>query len=648
MRRWQKGVLWGIVGLAALLAIGAFSLHTLADGDRLRQLAHDKVEQTWARELTVGEMAVDLFPYPRLRATNIAVSNPEWAQDKNFVEASRLTAGFALLPLLTGKVVLKSLYFDGLKANLEVAKDGRRNWDMPHGGQRSPEQIALTDLKVKNGILVVRGMSDAPVVLQVEELRADADSHLHNIVFDARVRRNAQLLQLDGRMDDLSAFGTPDAMTAGTLNARIGSASASVTGKFPIDPALQRYALAASIDAQSMQQAYAFFGSNRRSPVPLKASAVLQGYGSKTDVSDLKLQMGRLNLSGTGHLDRGGARPVFDATLQADRVDMTQTFIDAGRPPLPPKAPGELFRDVPLAWPMLVKLDGMDGRITATIASLRLRSGIEVTEAAAQLNVKNDVMTVPSFSGKLLNGTASGDAVFEGNKKAVDLNLKLNNTLLSRWFSETGKKVALTDGRMQVDARIHANGASMKDLAATVTGPINIRIGGTQVLSQKAGQAEFWLTGLFSAKNSDRLDLSCLSARLPFQSGVARGEGIVGVRSDASQLLTGGTVDMRSQTLDLRGRVRARSGISLGWSTFGGNVKIVGKLAKPEWRVDESGVAAIARIGAAIVTGGISIVATSIWDGANPESDPCQVVFSPRDKATKNAPAHQPADHAMP
>jgi hypothetical protein len=39
---------------------------------------------------------------------------------------------------------------------------------------------------------------------------------------------------------------------------------------------------------------------------------------------------------------------------------------------------------------------------------------------------------------------------------------------------------------------------------------------------------------------------------------------------------------------------------------------------------------ALARLGAAIVTGGLSLVATAAWDAANPGADPCEAVFSDR------------------
>lgn len=86
--------------------------------------------------------------------------------------------------------------------------------------------------------------------------------------------------------------------------------------------------------------------------------------------------------------------------------------------------------------------------------------------------------------------------------------------------------------------------------------------------------------------------------------------------------------------MDLRGRVRARSGISLGISNIAGdNLKIAGKITAPGVGLDpESTPGALARIGAAIMTSGVSILATALWDAANPVSDPCYVTFRAHEK----------------
>jgi uncharacterized protein involved in outer membrane biogenesis len=636
MRKWQKRSLIGVSLLVLILLIGAVTAYRLTDSAHLKAIAHDKALQQLSRELTIGDIGLKLFPYPRLHASKVTLANPDWARDAHLVEAADVTVDFAFLPLLRGEVEVSGMHFEGVQINLEIADDGKRSWDFPHNQNSSNFAQTLTALSAKHSSVRLRTAKAEPAVWQLQELRADGARGLRKVAFDLQLARNNHLLKMDGKLDDLSAIGQPGAVSNGVIHASAGQASATISGQIPLDLALQNYAITASFEAASMQELFAFLKLDRRSPAAMKGSVDLHAVDKKTDIKNLRLQLGQLNLSGDGSWDRSGSRPHFNANLLADRVDMTQTFLDAGQPPLPPKKPGKLFRDKALAWHLLVDLDGIDGKVDAKIAALKLRSGIEVKDASAKMTFNNDRMTVHAFSGQMLGGSASGDAVFEGRKKALQLNLQMKATSLEQWFKQSGKKVAMSGGIMNVDARVVGAGNSLNDLAAAMSGPVNIRVGAMKILSPKAGQAEFWLTGLFSAKESDRVDLACISARLPFESGVAQGEAIAGARSDVSQLLTRGTVDLRDQTVDLHGRVRARSGINLGISNFASEVKIAGPLTKPELKLDEAGaVGAIARIGAAILTGGVSILATSIWDGANPESDPCQVVFS--SKATAAA-----------
>jgi uncharacterized protein involved in outer membrane biogenesis len=648
MRRWQKGVLWSVVALSVLAGAGVFALRFVIDDAKLKSIAQERVQQTWGRQLEVKSLTWNIFPYPQLHATGVTVSNVDWAQDKHIIEIDAVSARLALLPLVTGKAVIKRLDFDGLKANLEESTDGRRNWDLPNNDnddtakQRLPQtlkQVDLTALRVKNASIIYREAKVPAVEWQVKSLHADADNNLRNVALNLQVEREGHPLQLEGQLDDLSNLGAANAQTKGKLSAKSGEAAIVVDGMLPLTLSPRLYDVNVAMTAASMKEMFGFFNLKRGLPAPFKTSASLKSTDAAVTVQDFKLSIGKMNASGALQWTRAtgkNSRPTFNAQVQADRVDMVQTFLDFGRPPLPPKGEGELFRDNPLPWPLLASLDGTQGKADVKIGFLNLRNGIDVLENTAQATFDNDRMMVSAFAGKMLGGAVSGDAVFDAAGNNVKLNMQLKDTSLGQWFKVTGKRVDMNAGAMQVDLGITTHGDSLKELAANATGPMNIRIGPAKILSPKAGHAEFWLTGLFSAKNAEQIDMSCASLRLPFQNGIARGEGIAGARSDASQLLTSGTVDLRQQTVDLRGRVRARSGVSLGISTFAGEVKIVGKIAKPQLNMDEAGLGgAIARVGAAILTSGISIIATSIWDGANPASDPCQVVFSDKAKTAK-------------
>lgn len=631
MRKWHKVLLSVVALVLVLVALGGYALHRLTDGAHLTELARSSLKQNWDRDLTIGSLSLDLLPYPRLRASDVRISNPEWAQDKYALQAEDIRARLALAPLLHGDVVVEGLLINGLTLNLEVAADGRRSWDLPATRQLRTSQFDLLALRADVSKVNFRTPQHETRSWQLDALRAKGDSGLRNVVFNGRLVREQYTVQFNGQLEDLSGVGKAGAVSKGMLTVQSGQAQATVTGQLPLDSGLQEYDVAVAVEAASLRELYGYLQIDRSSPVPLQASVNLQAKARQYAFKDLKLQLGKLNLSGSGQWSKPKDRLTLNADLHADHIDMRQSFLDIGQPPLAAKREGELFRDEPLAWPLLARLDGVDGKIVAAIDSLKLRSGVEIDDIKANLSLLDDTLTLPEFKGKMLGGSVHGDAVLEGKKQAVKLNLQLQETSLGAWLKANGKKLEINGGAMKVDARVTTHGSSMKELAAGLNGLVEIRLGSAQILSPAAGQAEFWLTGLFSTKDAKRIDLACASARLPFVSGVAKGEGIVGARSDASQLLTSGQVNLHNQTVDLRGKVRVRSGFSLGISNFSDEVKIVGPLGKPELKLDESGaLGAIARIGAAILTSGVSIVATSIWDGANPKSDPCQVVFSSR------------------
>jgi AsmA family protein len=641
MKKSHKVALCSIVAVAAVAIVFAFStwaLHALTSSGRLKQMAHDYVQKKWARELTISDLSLSFTPLPQVQATDISISNPAWAHDNTLLQAKQINANLKLFPLFVGHIVVDQITVDDFVLHLQRIDDGRKNWDnqastVPGTPVAHP---ALTDvplyaLALSKGTITFRDGSNEEAAWQVDNAHFSTDAGWRDVAIDWHATRDGHMLQVQSKFDNLNQLGIKDAVTDGTVRMQAGSASIEISGQLPLDPALHHYSVHANIDADSLKDVFGFFGIAHRLPAPLKAQLNLRAANNIVDAEEVQLQLGNAHLTGGAHITKRGDTPVFTARLNADRVDWAQILIDASLPPLPPKPKEELFYDHPYRWDLLAHTDGVEGTLHTNIRSFKMRSGIELSDFVTDMQFAGGNLNVKSFTAKMLDGSATGNVVLNGRQHTAHVEFHLKDALLGKWVAETHKKVAITGGRMQINAKFSAQGKSMKELAGSITGPVTFDIGPATVDSKKLSEAEVWLNGLtpiIAAKGSDQFELACIGARLPFEHGIAHGDNLVGIRSDASQLLTSGTVDMHQQVMDLRGPVRVRSGVSIGISTFARKVKIAGKIAKPHSGLDASGApGTVARIAAAVVTGGASIVATTLWDSVNPGPNPCRIAL---------------------
>ncbi len=624
--------IFGIVLFAYVVVLPA-----LFDGEQIRKLASEKAQETWSRKLTIGDLSLRMRPFPELHAENVSLTNPTWAKNEHLLQAASISARLELLPLLNRKVRVKSVSVDGFRAHLEISRNGKKSWDLNPGksmqGPSTEEATSLdfrglNNLRIRNADISYPGRQKKISVWHIDEISGKADTGFRDVRIDARLSRNKHPLHIEAKFEDLSRLGQKGATSEGSVQLRWDSSHLKIAGKIPLEASLQGKHLQVDFTSESFADVLEFAGIESRKTAPLNASAMLIESQGKINAIDLKAGLGKLTVTGDAQLKLPVSKPTITARLVADHVDWPQTLLDAGRPPAP-HTPGELFPTHPLAWKSLLALHGIQGLADVKVASLTLGSGIKLKNSKAKLNLKNDQLNLTAFSADLLGGSMSGNMQLNGSRKSVRLNLDATDVSLEQWFAERGKAVGLSGGAMKIKASVSASGTSMKNLAASLSGQVSISMGPAVITSYKAGAAETLLTGMFSVSDTGRINLQCASAQLPFESGRASAKRIIGVRSDTSQLLTSGFVDLREQTLDLRGRVRAVSGVSLGVSMLTGDVRIAGKLLGPEVGLDPAGAPeALARLGAAFATGGISILGTTLWDAANTRGDPCEIVLA--------------------
>jgi uncharacterized protein involved in outer membrane biogenesis len=634
MTNWRKAALWSGGTLLLLALAGAAALHILVDPERLKEVAREKVHAAWGRDLSIVDVSLDLWPFPALHAEGIALSNPEWAQEPSFMRAESLTARLELLPLLTGKVRLKSLDLEGITAELETSADGTSNVPSSSGAREAnappaSELLNLTAVHIKDADIYLRRKEAAPTLWHIDEARLEGSDGLRNVNVQASLARNQFPLMLDAQLDDLSRFGDAGATTEGKINLDWGKTQLAIAGKLPIGRGLHGYAVTADLKSASVTDMFDFLEAMQRPRAAAQAHFQIRDAEGTIDVPKLDITLGKLRVTGDAKFALSGPKKTFGMRLESDRMDWAQSMLDLGGPVIPPLPPDRVFQDIPLAWPHLVALQGTQGTADVLIRSLRLRNGVELRNARSRIAFEDDQMNLNPFTTELLGGSATGSLLFEGRSKSVKADFNGTNLLLQHWFEERGSKIPLTGGPMKIVGKFSATGNSMKRLAASLTGPITIRMGPAVWASEKAGDAEAMMTNTFAAKGASQIDFECVAVALPFTNGVATANPIIGFSTTASALITSGKVDLREESLDVKGRVKPKSGVSVGLAAIAGDVKIAGPLRQPKMALDPSSTPElIARAGAAIATLGISAVGTALVDAAQAKkNDPCEVVF---------------------
>ena len=628
--RWRR-VLLGSAAAAAIVALAASLVaRNLTDAGRIKRLAQDKARAAWSRELGIGGVEFDFFPLPALRAHDLVLANPPWARGRPFMTAKEAVARLSLLPLLAGEVKIKSVALEHVTLDLEAGPGGAKSWSLSPPGREAGHGTALLELtgvQVSDADVWWRGAGAAPVPWHIDFLDVSGGAGLHDVAIEAHGERRGHPVAIKGRFSDLSRWGTPGAVTDGTANFDWGTTHLSIAGRFPLDGSAKGHALHADLESSRLNDLLAFLDIARRPTAPVQVHFDAREADDATVLKPLTASLGALKVDGEARLREDNGRMVVDASLAGNRLDWARALLDAGAEPIAPVEPPEMFLATPLAWPVLAALKAR-GSLDARFDSVRLRNGIELHNLATRSTFDGDRWDMASFSTQMLGGSATGSLRAEGRKRSVHMRFEGKGLLLERWFRERNSAIPFKAGPMTVRADVAATGDSMRALAASLTGPVAIRLTKGALEMQKAGSAEAKIVG---AREEGRggIEFECVSANLPFRDGRAERSPLIAARSDLSYLVTSGFVDFRDETLELRGRVKPLQSGNVSVSAIAGDVLISGPIRKPHIEHDPVKTpAAVARGAAAIATLGLSALATASSDAAEAkQNDPCGAVF---------------------
>lgn len=357
----------------------------------------------------------------------------------------------------------------------------------------------------------------------------------------------------------------------------------------------------------------------------LSGSAGLRAHpdgGLSFDGVDMVTESG--NLRGRAALNLHNEIPRLEADVETARFDLTglrphhQAPADAKR----------LVPDVALPDGMF---EGVEVLALVSASELLLPIG-PVRDVEARLSVTGSRFEVSDLTAAIADGQMSGALTLDVAQPVPRLYLHLSGKRLSLDVLR-GKRSdrRLDGGRLSVDLELDGTGPTTRAIAASGDGRVRLDLRDARITHAGAAYASgdllVTLIESFTAPADDlgASRLECAVADFPIEDGRLESQTAIGFMTDTLSVSGGGYVDLKDETLSLSFDPKPREGIGLSAAGFVDFVRLEGTLRDPRPVTDARGLASVGvRTGAAVATGGLTLLAEALFDHVTGEDDACE------------------------
>ncbi|MSP53510.1 MAG: AsmA family protein [Gammaproteobacteria bacterium] len=140
MRKALKIIAIILISLVILLGAAIYFIAHSIDSKKIKNQISTLVHDKTGRTLSVnGDLSWSFFPWIGFRIQNVTLSNPaNFSTTTPFANLKEANISIRLLPLLSGKIAVRNISFDGLQVNLVKNAAGETNWSEWHTTNPSP------------------------------------------------------------------------------------------------------------------------------------------------------------------------------------------------------------------------------------------------------------------------------------------------------------------------------------------------------------------------------------------------------------------------------------------------------------------------------------------------------------------------------
>ena len=338
MIRWVVRIFVGLV----VLVMGAVAVLFMLPADRIAKVVTDQFEAATGRAMTLqGDVRPTLWPELGVNTGPVTIANADWSPSGPMLTAQSLSIGVDMGALFGGTIHVKRIEAEAPKIILEVARDGRANWDLGGGsapavnGAGASDSTGLPEFALDRA--TVSGASvtfiDYGSGARTELDQIDASLSLPSVKGTADLTLAAvmqgQPLSLAATINGFADFLSKGVVPVGA-DVKIGGSAITFKGRGGLVP----FALAGALDADlaDMGALFRLMGQAKPElPLGFGQKMAVTGNMTVTDTGGVTLRDGVIRLdqnvlTGAVDLTTSGERPSITAKLSAGALDFSNAI----------------------------------------------------------------------------------------------------------------------------------------------------------------------------------------------------------------------------------------------------------------------------------------------------------------------------------
>ena len=341
------------------------------------------------------------------------------------------------------------------------------------------------------------------------------------------------------------------------------------------------------------------------------------------ELSELDIRIGESDASGylswtSGDVPKLVVDVHSDALIYKPLLEEAEYEYD----PEPEFEDGRLIPDIAIPFDAMKAIDA-----SLNVDFIEFQRGkLLMRDVEIDANLEDGALDISNISFKARSGALRARARLAPTAESGAASLQIIARQFALGMTETNADIAM---RGDIDINLDARGDNLRSLLGSADGEFFLDARAGRVTNNRFIQAIYGdlLQEIINTINPFRetdpyTDFNCIILPLQFDAGIVSSAPNSFINTTKIRMLATASIDLATEKMQVGVRTTPERALSVSAGEFvNPYVQVVGTLAAPRLAVDETGV--LISGGAAVATGGLSILARGLWDRVARSKDPC-------------------------